>query len=150
MCATEHGIPCIALSGVDSWRTKVDAVSAPLPDFDGIEWVGRVVDLAFDSDATSNPQVRYALDSLAAELVRRGATVRWVRLPRSADGAKVGLDDFLAEVAQGSGDPHQAYEALPRPSAQVLLNADERVAASEPRSAKTAPRSASLVALQAS
>jgi UDP-3-O-[3-hydroxymyristoyl] N-acetylglucosamine deacetylase len=41
-------------------------------------------------------------------------------------------------------------QILTHPDSWVLLNADERVAASEPRSAKAASRSASLVALQAS
>jgi UDP-3-O-[3-hydroxymyristoyl] N-acetylglucosamine deacetylase len=41
-------------------------------------------------------------------------------------------------------------QILNHPDSWVLLNADETVAASEPRSAKAAPRSASLVALQVS
>jgi len=41
-------------------------------------------------------------------------------------------------------------QILTRPDSWVLLNADETVAASDPRSAMAAPRSASLVALQAS
>jgi UDP-3-O-[3-hydroxymyristoyl] N-acetylglucosamine deacetylase len=41
-------------------------------------------------------------------------------------------------------------QILSHPDSWVLLNADETVAASEPRSAMAAPRSASMVALQAS
>jgi UDP-3-O-[3-hydroxymyristoyl] N-acetylglucosamine deacetylase len=56
-------------------------------------------------------------------------------------------------VAERSGHAihtRLVQEILTHPDSWVLLNADETVAASEPRSAMAAPRFASLVALQAS
>jgi len=72
--ACKSGLTTIAVAGVWSWRSKKKGVAA-IPDFDRIEWAGRKVYLAFDSDLMTNPQVNAALDALANELTMRGAKV---------------------------------------------------------------------------
>lgn len=104
----QEGIPCIAVSGVWSWRTKDGDTSIPIPDLDTIEWNGRIVVIVFDSDATKNKQVAKAEAELARELAQRGAIVSSVRLPAAEDGTKVGLDDYLVEF------PIDDLLALPR------------------------------------
>jgi hypothetical protein len=94
--ACQEGLPCIALAGVWSWRTKAaDGRSIPLPDLDSIPLAGRDVFLVFDSDVASKPEVQRAETELGAELARRGASVFAIRLPAGPGGEKVGLDDFL-------------------------------------------------------
>lgn len=95
LAACQAGIPCIALSGVWSWRTRFDGRSFPLPDLCNIHWWGRQVHIVFDSDLVQNESVRAAEESLARELISRGAKVRRLRLPSRSNGEKVGLDDFL-------------------------------------------------------
>ena len=102
ICATEYGVICIAISGVWSWKTRLNGRSVPLPEFDAIAWTGRKVILAFDSDFSSNPDVMAALHALALELTKRGALVMQIVIPPGTDGAKQGLDDYLvAHCAQG-------------------------------------------------
>src|SRR5207247_2229015 len=50
----------------------------------------------FDSDVMVKPPVRLALDRLRRFLASRGARVFVIYLPAGKDGAKVGLDDYLA------------------------------------------------------
>ncbi len=77
-------------------------------DLRGVPVVGRAVFVAFDGgDTTHNPSVVAAEARLARMLLDAGARVRLVRVP-SADGRKVGLDDFLA----GQSDPGPAIQAL--------------------------------------
>src|SRR5204863_6907765 len=76
---------------------------------------GREVRLVFDSDVTSKPSVRKALERLTAHLVNKQAHVRQVYLP-PIGGKKVGVDDFLV-----GGHTLQDLEALieaPRPQPQ--------------------------------
>jgi hypothetical protein len=106
--ADQEGFPCVGLVGVYGWQKKrargpdgqaqgarelTDALAA-------VTWRGRTVYLAYDSDAASNANVRWAEWHLAQVLVQHGATVKIVRLPPGAPGpdgtpAKVGLDDYL-------------------------------------------------------
>ena len=72
--ACKSGLPCISVPGVWAWRSKKKGIAA-IPDFDLIEWAGRKVYLAFDSDLMTKPQVNAALDALANELTMRGAKV---------------------------------------------------------------------------
>jgi UDP-3-O-[3-hydroxymyristoyl] N-acetylglucosamine deacetylase len=60
------------------------------------------------------------------------------------------IGHLIAERSGHSIHTRLVQQILNHPDSWVLLNADETVAASELRSAKAAPRSASLVALQAS
>ena len=52
--------------------------------------------VAFDSDVMTKDAVRSALDRFTTWLAYRGANVRHVILPPGPDGAKTGLDDYLA------------------------------------------------------
>ena len=72
--ACKSGLPTIAVAGVWSWRSKKKGVAA-IPDFDLIDWKGRKVYLAFDSDLVTKPDVVGALHALAHELTMRGAKI---------------------------------------------------------------------------
>lgn len=93
--AVQEGLPCVSVSGVDSWRSRVNGKSQPIGDLDLIAWKGRRVSLVYDSDLATNERVRWAEYDLARELARRGATVGAIRLPGGPNGEKVGLDDYL-------------------------------------------------------
>lgn len=94
----------VGTSGAFNWRGKVGKaesatgqrqdVKGVIPDFDLIEWKGRVVYIVFDTNVHTNENVRAARRGLAAELTRRGAKVRLVDLPEMA-GVN-GVDDLLA------------------------------------------------------
>jgi hypothetical protein len=95
--AASHDLCCIAVLGVWTWRgTNHEGGKVVLPDFEAIALNGRDIFLVFDSDVIAKPEVRRALDRLAAMLTTRGATVKIVQLPAGPGGVKVGLDDFLA------------------------------------------------------
>ncbi len=104
--AWSHGLTCISLGGV--WAFLRD--KRVIPDFDDIEFRGRLVRIAFDSDIMRKASVREALDRLAAALERRGAIVEAVYLSDGPNGEKVGLDDFFA-----AGGTVVELEALTRP-----------------------------------
>lgn len=93
--ATQEGLPCVSVSGVDSWRSRVNGKSQPIADLDLIEWKGRQVFLVYDSDVIVKERVRHAEYELAKELSMRGAKVEAIRLPGGPNGKKVGLDDYL-------------------------------------------------------
>ncbi len=91
------GLCALNLSGVWGFKGKSDAGgTALLADFDLLAWQGRRVQIAFDSDIVDKPQVRQAMERLREHVERRGAKVHIVRLPAGPDGAKVGVDDYLA------------------------------------------------------
>ncbi|HEX4612367.1 MAG TPA: DUF3854 domain-containing protein, partial [Urbifossiella sp.] len=93
LAATQHGFPCVSLSGVWNWVVPREAKGgkkvgklALNPDLAAVPWPGRPVYLAYDSDAASNPDVAAAERALADVLRRHGADVRVVRLPAEPDG----------------------------------------------------------------
>jgi len=91
------GACAINLSGVWAFKGKnAFGASTLLADFDLIAWKGRDVYPAFDSDILTKPQVNKALKRLSAHVARLGAKVHIVQLPNGPDGAKTGVDDFLA------------------------------------------------------
>jgi predicted P-loop ATPase len=95
----------VGISGVFNWRGTIGKTSGPdgerldvkgpIPDLDRIAWEGRRVIVAFDADASSKEQVRYARAELARHLRGRGAHVGF--LEWSAGQGK-GIDDHLASV----------------------------------------------------
>lgn len=130
LAAIQSHLPCVAVGGVFSWRTHIhsfarenvrveDKPSARVvhlddrgekayrtqvaPELDEIEWAGRTVTIAFDSDTDDNTEVQRAAFELANWLSDRGAVARQVsladRIPaadlRAAGLYKVGLDDLL-------------------------------------------------------
>jgi putative DNA primase/helicase len=116
IAAMERGLVCIAISGVWSWRTHINGKSELLPELARIAWSGRTVQLAFDSDVDTNPQVQAALHALARVLTALGAFVVQVCLPSGDGGAKQGLDDYL--VGHSATD----FEKLDRAPVTLMLN----------------------------
>jgi len=91
-----RGLCIIALNGVWGFKGKNEFGGVTiLADWDHIALKGRVVNIAFDNDVMTQPEVRQAMDRLAEFLRRRGAIVNLVYLPREEGGAKLGLDDYL-------------------------------------------------------
>lgn len=92
--AASHGFVTLALGGVYSFANTSGALLPALTEF---EWTQRHVYVAYDSDASNNPNVRGAEARLVRELQTvRQAHCHLVRLPAPGD-AKVGLDDFINE-----------------------------------------------------
>jgi len=96
--AVSKGICCVALLGVWNWRgTNSKGGKTALPEWEVIALNGREVFIAFDSDVTTKPAVRSAMERLKAFLESRVAKVRIIYFPAGNAGAKVGLDDYLAQ-----------------------------------------------------
>ncbi len=93
--ATQEGLPCVGLAGVDAWRDHRSGKSAPIPDLDRARWKDRTTYIIYDSDLAKKPPVRFAEFRLARELRERGAQVFAIRIPGGPNGEKVGLDDYL-------------------------------------------------------
>lgn len=83
---------------VDANGTRVDELG-PLPDLDHIEWTGRQVILAFDSNTAANKKVQAARRMLAQELAGRGAVIKLLDVP--AEPGINGPDDYIG--AHGAG-----------------------------------------------
>jgi hypothetical protein len=130
--AAQEGIDCVGLLGVWNWRQKFGSESVPIEDLSRIPWSElESVEICFDSDAASNPNVRRAELALGAYLQKRGAeNVFIVRLPPGEDGSKVGLDDYLRV--------HSAkdYKKLPRLPLDVEPALNELVANLTPETEK--------------
>jgi hypothetical protein len=95
--AISKGLVAISLSGVYGWRGRNQSGGlTALPDWEDIALNGRLVYLAFDSDAMTKREVYQALKRLKSFLEMRKATVRVVFLPAGENGTKTGLDDFFA------------------------------------------------------
>jgi P4 family phage/plasmid primase-like protien len=149
--ADQEGLVCIGLVGVYGWQKKRAEGKDGNPigerefidDLANITWQGRLVYLCFDSDAVTNPNVRWAEWHLAEALARKGADVKIIRLPAGDTGTdgkpcKVGLDDFLVargpeayrELMAGAVDPTtperelQPIEAVDDPSRLAQLYRD--------------------------
>jgi hypothetical protein len=96
--ACVQAIATVGVTSVDTWHAGGDK-DALVRGLDAFAMKGRLVAIAFDSDAATKPGVVRAESELRAALEKRGAFVQIVRLPPAASGAKQGLDDFL--VAEG-------------------------------------------------
>jgi hypothetical protein len=105
--AVSRGMCAVSLNGVFGWRhTNGKGGKTIVPDFGLMALNGRPVVLCFDNDAMTKPEVHQALAGLAAFLQMRKAVVTFAYLPLSPSGAKVGLDDWLAE------DPARGFAQL--------------------------------------
>jgi len=111
--AVQEGVGCVSLFGVWSWFLKFGDESIPIEELSGIDWTRYSVEICFDSDTVSKPQVRRAERALSKWLLGRGAEVAIVRIPPGESGAKVGLDDYL--LTHSAAD----FEALERLSGVV-------------------------------
>lgn len=92
-----QGLCTVALIGVWNFRgTNDHGGKAALPEWEFVALNGRDVYIVFDSDVMGKKEVARALERLKAMLEHRGAKVKLVYLPDAADGAKQGVDDYLA------------------------------------------------------
>jgi len=94
--AVSAGLVAIGLMGVWNWRgTNEWGGKTRLPDWEYVALNGRDVYVVFDSDVMDKESVNHALRRLKSFLSTQDANVRVIYLP-SHDGAKQGLDDYLA------------------------------------------------------
>lgn len=91
--ACKEGFPCIGLGGVWNFRSSSMGISF-LKELEAFNWVKRRVYIMFDSDVVTKPGVQDALNSLAGELMNRGALPFIVYIPDGDNGKKQGLDDW--------------------------------------------------------
>jgi hypothetical protein len=75
--ACQEQLPCIGLGGLWNWLHD----GKPIADFDLVVWKKRSVLLVPDSDAWDRDDLLHAVYALGAEIERRGAKVKVVRLP---------------------------------------------------------------------
>jgi hypothetical protein len=87
-----------SINGVYGWRGSNGAGGkVALPDLEEVAINGRSIVLAFDSDARTNKDIQTALARFGRLLVARGASsVAYLALPDGPNGAKWGVDDYLA------------------------------------------------------
>ncbi|MDD5094199.1 MAG: DUF3854 domain-containing protein [Dehalococcoidia bacterium] len=91
-----HQACAIGLNGVWGFKGRNQFGGTTfLADFDYIALKDRLVYIVYDSDITTKPQVRKAMERLADHLKRKQADAKIVQLPDLGDG-KTGVDDFLA------------------------------------------------------
>lgn len=91
---SKHFMPCIGLGGVYSFKSK-KRKQPVLPIFDDFVWLDRIVYIAYDSDARTNPMVAAARNALCRELLARGAQPYVVDIPPTHDNEKQGIDDLI-------------------------------------------------------
>jgi len=95
--AASHDLCCLSLIGVWGWRgSNENGGKTALACWESIALNGRHVYICFDSDVTTKPEVKLALDRLEAFLESRGAKVAIICLPPGEGGTKTGLDDYFA------------------------------------------------------
>lgn len=93
-CCTKYAMPCLGLGGVYSFKSSKRKLPL-LPIFYDFEWKGRVVLVAYDSDAHTNPMVVRARNELCRELLALGALPYIVNVTSADDDSKRGLDDVV-------------------------------------------------------
>ncbi len=89
--ACKEGCPAIGLGGVWNFRSSTLGVTF-LPELEAVDWVKRRVYFVYDSDIISKVGVQQALNTLALELMDRGALPFVVYVPEGDGGRKQGLD----------------------------------------------------------
>jgi hypothetical protein len=118
------GYVAISVNGVWGWRgTNEHGGKTIVPDFESIALNDRVIIIANDSDAWTNPNVADATERLGRWLGRK-AKVRILRIPAAPDGSKMGIDDYIA----AGGD----LDALIANAATLNQFIDERPRRPEP------------------
>jgi hypothetical protein len=92
------GACVVCLLGVYNWRgTNEKGGKVALSEWEQIALNERLVFIVFDSDIVDKPAVKDALERLASFLISKKAIVKVVRLPPGKEGAKTGVDDFIAQ-----------------------------------------------------
>jgi len=99
--ACKEGYPCIGLGGVWNFRSSSLGVTF-LRELEAFNWVKRRVYIMFDSDVVTKTGVQDALNSLAEELMNRGALPFIVLIPDGDEGKKQGLDDWCVNNPNSS------------------------------------------------
>ncbi len=127
LAIVQTGWLAIGLTGVDNFTPK--GRMSFLPALERIEWKGRPVFFAYDSDIRRNPHVQAAESKFAALLKDRGAIVKVLRIPdgpsdEKGEPTKLGIDDYLA------------IQPDPKKAMRDLLNAAEDAQPPEPGSLK--------------
>jgi hypothetical protein len=98
-CAAVHGLCCVALMGVWSWRgTNTAGGKVALADWQDVALNGRKIIIAYDGDVQRKEPVRAAMGALSKYLAIKGAKIEYLHLPDTGTD-KIGLDDFLVEHA---------------------------------------------------
>jgi hypothetical protein len=105
IASTEAGLPAVAVGGCWNWTVSQPEAAAGThiltPELASMPMGGRRINIVYDSDVRTRPDLRFALYHLAAALRNAGAIPYIVNLPGRPDGRKVGLDDYL--VANNGG-----------------------------------------------
>lgn len=91
--ACKEGYPAIGLGGVWNFRSSTLGLTF-LPELELFNWVKRRVYIMYDSDVVLKTGVQEAMNSLAEELMNRGALPFIVYIPAGDDDRKQGLDDW--------------------------------------------------------
>lgn len=107
-----RGECAISLTGVWGWKMG----SLPHESWATVALNGRIVYLAFDSDALDKAGVWDALNALSEFLTKRKAQVRIINLPALHGMAKTGIDDFLASGASLTEARQYVGSMPPRPA----------------------------------
>lgn len=129
----------VSLTGVNNWRGRNEHGGlVVLPDFGDVALNGRRVYLGWDSDAWENPHVYDALEAFRDWLKTRNADVRILYLPASADGAKQGLDDYLAAG-------HRRDDLMALASTELRARPERRPASSAPKWTGPTPTTADVL-----
>jgi hypothetical protein len=129
--ACKAGIACVGLGGVWSWRSARNRQPL-IADLALVQWKGRRVVLAFDTDADPNPLVVGALETFGHVLEQRGAQVGVLALPLLGEADKTGLDDFL--VARGAAALRGLEVTTLASGAELVRLNDELVVVEQPSS----------------
>jgi Domain of unknown function (DUF3854) len=79
LAVAQQGLPVVGIAGVEGWHAR--GSRSPLPDFQPIRLMGRLVEIVPDSDYRTNRAVTQAVSGLATALAVRGAQSRVVLLP---------------------------------------------------------------------
>lgn len=152
---------CIALGGCWGWRRRIGKQTLPngggqpetgsSPDLDLITWLERAVVIAFDSNASTNTNVRWARRTLAQELTARGANILIAEVPAiegingpddliavSGDEAMLGvLDSARPFAACAVAEAERAFAELERGKKSDPLPAIDAIAAIEDAERRT-------------
>jgi Domain of unknown function (DUF3854)/Family of unknown function (DUF5906) len=123
--ACREGYPTIGLGGVWNFRSSSLGLSF-LPCLEAFNWVKRRVYIVFDSDIIVKSGVQDALNSLAEELMLRGALPFIVLVPEGHDGQKQGLDDWCVNNP-GSTIAHLVARHQPLTQVRKLFELNQNI-----------------------
>ncbi|MBI5763658.1 MAG: DUF3854 domain-containing protein [Planctomycetes bacterium] len=142
LAAWQAGFCCIGLIGVWGFQKKRlrDDRGKPfgarqlIPDLQSLDWKGKQVVIAFDSDAADRHELQIAEYRLAEVLSVKECTVRVARIPLLS-GDKTGLDDFLvhhgaegnsalAALLNKTASPELPPKSSPMDIARIIVTED--------------------------